>query len=113
MSTRFAVAAHRVRDADQSEDSSEQLSWAAHEMASILRDGDPDIIPPSRAWAGLAVVNSAQHEAAAFDGGDVIVKEVKDRTIHTLQQVYGRAIYSSLNYMYSVYASKYLESLTN
>lgn len=88
MSTRFAIASHRVRDADRSEDPAEQLSFAANEMASILREGDPATIQRQLAWAGLAMVNRAQHEqAASFEDKGVNVKEVEDRAIQTLQQV--------------------------
>ncbi|CAM6084781.1 unnamed protein product [Calypogeia fissa] len=87
MSTRYAVAAHRVKDAERSEDANDQLGWAANEMASIIREGDLTSIQPRLAWGGLAMVNRAQHEtAAAFEGGGVDLKEVEERALHTLQQ---------------------------
>ncbi|KAG1363365.1 UDP-N-acetylglucosamine--peptide N-acetylglucosaminyltransferase 110 kDa subunit [Cocos nucifera] len=68
MSARYAIAVHRIKDAERSQDSTEQLSWAANEMASILKEGDPAIIDLPIAWAGLAMAHSAQHEiAAAFE----------------------------------------------
>lgn len=87
MSTRYAVAMHRVHESQHSHDASEQLSLAANEMASILREGDSTTIQPHMAWAGLAMVNRAQHEtAAAFEADEVDLKEVKERAIHTLKQ---------------------------
>lgn len=88
MSTRYAAAAHRVKDAERSEDANDQLSWAANEMASIVREGDFTSIEPRLAWGGLAMVNRAQHEtAAAFEGGGVDLRDVEERALHTLQQV--------------------------
>lgn len=93
MSTRYAVAAQRVRDVERLEDSteqSEQLGWAANEMASILREGDLGTVQPHLAWAGLAMVNRAQHETAASYVGDCVdLKEAEERAIHSLQQVEG------------------------
>ncbi|EFJ32828.1 hypothetical protein SELMODRAFT_438952 [Selaginella moellendorffii] len=87
LATRYAVAAHRIKDAERSDDPSEQMSWAANEMASILREGDPGTFHPHLAWAGLAMVNRAQHESAAsFDRGVMDSKDVEERAVHTLQQ---------------------------
>eukprot|EP00249_Psilotum_nudum_P015308 c25253_g1_i1 orf=711-3452(+) len=87
MSTRYAVAMHRVQTSEQAHDPLEQLSWAANEMASILREGDPTTIQPCLAWAGLAMVNRAQHETAAtFEGGEIDIQEVEERALYTLQQ---------------------------
>ncbi|KAL5700475.1 hypothetical protein ACHQM5_025912 [Ranunculus cassubicifolius] len=55
MSTRYAVAVHRIKDVERSQDPKEQLSWAGNEMASILREGDTSIIEPHLGWAGLAM----------------------------------------------------------
>lgn len=87
MSIRYAVAINRVKDAERSQDPTQQLSWAANEMASILREGDPAIVQPCIAWAGLAMVDKARHEtAAAFEGGETDLKEVEERALYTLQQ---------------------------
>ncbi|XP_020527648.1 probable UDP-N-acetylglucosamine--peptide N-acetylglucosaminyltransferase SPINDLY isoform X2 [Amborella trichopoda] len=87
MSTRYAVALHRIKDAERSQDPTQQLSWAANEMASILRDGDPSIIEPRIAWAGLAMVHRAQHEiAATFENGETDLKEMEERAFYTLEQ---------------------------
>ncbi|KAH9287628.1 hypothetical protein KI387_031745 [Taxus chinensis] len=86
MSIRYAIAAHRVKDAERSKDPTQQLSWAANEMASILREGDPTTIQPCLAWAGLAMVDRAQHETAAAFEGETDLKEVEERALYTLQQ---------------------------
>ncbi|KAJ7525305.1 hypothetical protein O6H91_17G044900 [Diphasiastrum complanatum] len=87
LSTRYTVAAHRARDAERSDDPAEQLEWAANEMASVLREGDPATVPPRLAWAGLALVNRAQRQiAAGFVEEGVDLKEVEERAAHTLQQ---------------------------
>ncbi|GMH21519.1 hypothetical protein Nepgr_023361 [Nepenthes gracilis] len=59
MSTRYAVAVHRLKDSERSQSPSELLSWAGNEMASILREGDPLLIEPPIVWAGLAMVHKA------------------------------------------------------
>ncbi|XP_074564611.1 uncharacterized protein LOC141821132 isoform X2 [Curcuma longa] len=38
MSARYAIATHRIKDALRSQGSREQLTWAANEMASILKE---------------------------------------------------------------------------
>ncbi|XP_057867867.2 uncharacterized protein LOC131075077 isoform X2 [Cryptomeria japonica] len=86
MSIRYAVAVHRVKDAERSKDPTQQLSWAANEMASILREADPATVQPCLAWAGLAMVDRAQHETAAGFEGETDLKEVEERAIYTLQQ---------------------------
>ncbi|KAF8378173.1 hypothetical protein HHK36_029510 [Tetracentron sinense] len=87
MSTRYAVALHRIKDAERSQDPSEKLSWAANEMASILREGDPAMTELRTAWAGLAMVHKAQHEiAAAFETEPKNLSEVEERALYTLKQ---------------------------
>ena len=89
MSARYAVAIHRVKDAERSQDPSEQLSWAGNEMASILRDGDSTQVEFPIAWAGLAMVHKAQHEiAAAFETEQNVLAEVEERAIYSLKQVF-------------------------
>ncbi|XP_010927572.2 uncharacterized protein [Elaeis guineensis] len=87
MSARYAIAVHRIKDAERSQDSTEQLSWAANEMASILKEGDPAIIDLPIAWAGLAMAHRAQHEiAAAFETEQRDLVEVEERALYTLKQ---------------------------
>lgn len=88
MSSRYAVAVHRIKDAERSQDPGEQLSWAGNEMASIIRDGDSVLIDLPVAWAGLAMVHKAQHEiAAAFETKQNELMEVEDRAVNSLKQV--------------------------
>lgn len=88
MATRFAVAVQRIRDAERSQNPNEQLTWAGNEMASVLREGDPIIIEPPTAWAGLAMVHKAQHEiAAVFEIEQKELLEVKERAMFSLKQV--------------------------
>ncbi|KAG2676067.1 hypothetical protein I3843_12G033900 [Carya illinoinensis] len=87
MSTRYAVAVHRIKDAERSQDRSEQLSWAGNEMASIIRDGDPVLLDLPVAWAGLAMVHKAQHEiTAAFETKQAELLEVEERAVNSLKQ---------------------------
>lgn len=88
MSARYAIAVHRIKDAERSQDSTEQLSWAANEMASILKEGDPAIIDLPIAWAGLAMAHRAQHEiAAAFETEQRDLVQAEERALYTLKQV--------------------------
>lgn len=88
MSTRYAIAVHRIKDVERTQDSREQLSWAANEMASILKEGDPAIIDLPIAWAGLAMAHRAQHEiASAFGSGQIDLDEADERALYTLKQV--------------------------
>ncbi|KAL5544015.1 hypothetical protein UlMin_007799 [Ulmus minor] len=87
MSTRYAVAINRIKDAERSQDLSDQLSWAGNEMASILRDGDPAQVEVPIAWSGLAMVHKTQHEiAAAFETEQHMLTEVEERAIFSLKQ---------------------------
>ncbi|XP_058102083.1 probable UDP-N-acetylglucosamine--peptide N-acetylglucosaminyltransferase SEC isoform X2 [Magnolia sinica] len=87
LSTRYAIALHRIKEAERSQEPTEQLCWAANEMASILREGDPTMIELRVAWAGLAMVHRAQHEiASAFADGHKDLREVKERALYTLKQ---------------------------
>lgn len=88
MSARYAIAVHRVKDAERSQLSSEQLFWAANEMATILKEGDPAVIDLPITWAGLAMAHKAQHEiAAAFETVQMDLDEAEGRAICTLKQV--------------------------
>ncbi|KAK9113562.1 hypothetical protein Syun_020359 [Stephania yunnanensis] len=90
MSTRYALALYRVKDAERFQDPSEQLTWAGNEMASILREGDAAVVDPHIAWTGLAMVHRAQHEiSAAYDNGQKDLSEVEDRALYTLKQAIG------------------------
>ncbi|KAA8542184.1 hypothetical protein F0562_023336 [Nyssa sinensis] len=87
LATRYAVAVHRIRDAERSQNPSEQLSWAGNEMASIIREGDSLLIEPPIAWAGLALVHKAQHEiAAGFEIEQNELMEVEERALYSLKQ---------------------------
>uniref|UniRef100_A0A6V7QT76 UDP-N-acetylglucosamine--peptide N-acetylglucosaminyltransferase SPINDLY n=1 Tax=Ananas comosus var. bracteatus TaxID=296719 RepID=A0A6V7QT76_ANACO len=87
MSARYAIAVHRVKDAERSQLSSEQLFWAANEMATILKEGDPAVIDLPITWAGLAMAHKAQHEiAAAFETVQMDLDEAEGRAICTLKQ---------------------------
>ncbi|XP_028084117.1 probable UDP-N-acetylglucosamine--peptide N-acetylglucosaminyltransferase SEC [Camellia sinensis] len=84
LATRYAVAVHRIRDAERSQN---PLSWAGNEMASILREGDSGLIEPPIAWAGLAMVHKAQHEiAAGFEIEQNELIEAEERAIYSLKQ---------------------------
>ncbi|XP_044487566.1 probable UDP-N-acetylglucosamine--peptide N-acetylglucosaminyltransferase SPINDLY [Mangifera indica] len=87
MSTRYAVAVHRIKEAERSQEPSEQLSWAGNEMASILREADVVQIDPPIAWAGLATVHKAHHEiVAAFETEQNELMEMEGRAIYSLKQ---------------------------
>ncbi|KAI3889958.1 hypothetical protein MKX03_007395, partial [Papaver bracteatum] len=87
MSTRYALALHRIKYAERSQDLTEQLSWSGNEMASILREGDFAIIEPHIAWTGLAMVHRAHHEiVASFEFGHKNLKEVEQLALYTLKQ---------------------------
>lgn len=88
MATRYAVAVHRIREAERSQNPSEQLSWAGNEMASILKEGDSLAVGLPIAWAGLAMVHKAQHEiTAGFKIEQNELMEVEERALHSLKQV--------------------------
>ncbi|CAL1405287.1 unnamed protein product [Linum trigynum] len=90
MSTRYAAAVHRVKDAERSQDPSEQLSWAGNEMASVLREGDSVSIELPIAWAGLAMVHKAQHEiTSSFQTEQHELVEVEERAFYSLKQAIG------------------------
>lgn len=85
MSIRYAIASHRIKDAVRSQGSREQLTWAANEMASILKEGDADL---PVAWAGLAMAYKAQHEiAAAFYSEQTDLDEADELALCTLKRV--------------------------
>lgn len=84
MSIRYAIASHRIKDAVRSQGSREQLTWAANEMASILKEGDADL---PVAWAGLAMAYKAQHEiAAAFYSEQTDLDEADELALCTLKR---------------------------
>ncbi|CAL0305146.1 unnamed protein product [Lupinus luteus] len=87
MSTRYAVATHRIKEAERSQDPSELLSCAGNEMASIVRDGDSSLVELPVAWAGLAMVHKAQHEiAASYEGEKHGLVEIEERAVCSLKQ---------------------------
>lgn len=88
MAMRYSVAMHRLKDAERSQDRSEQLSWAGNEMASIIRDGDGLTIDHPVAWAGLSMVHKAQHEiASGFRTDQSELREVEEHAVYSLYQV--------------------------
>ncbi|XP_021908957.1 uncharacterized protein LOC110823008 isoform X2 [Carica papaya] len=87
LSTRFAVAVHRLKDVERSQDPNEQISLAGNEMASILREGDTAPIEPPMAWGGLAMIHKVQHEiAAAFETEHNELMEMEERAANSLKQ---------------------------
>ncbi|KAM0946615.1 putative protein O-GlcNAc transferase [Dioscorea sansibarensis] len=87
MSVRYAIAVHRIKDAERYQDSTEQLSWAANEMCSILKEGDPAIIDLTTAWTGLAMAHRAQQEiSAAYETGSKDLAETEERALYMLKQ---------------------------
>ncbi|CAO2840498.1 unnamed protein product [Amaranthus hypochondriacus] len=90
MSTRYSIAIHRIKDAERSQNPTEQLSWAGNEMASIIREGDPSLVDSPITWAGLAMVHQAQHEiAASFESEQKELMEVEEHANSTLKQAIG------------------------
>lgn len=88
MSTRYAVAIHRIKEAERSQDPSELISCAGNEMASIIRDGDSALVELPIAWAGLAMVHKAQHEiAGAYESEHNGLTEIEERAVCSLKQV--------------------------
>ncbi|KAK2443020.1 putative UDP-N-acetylglucosamine--peptide N-acetylglucosaminyltransferase SPINDLY [Trifolium repens] len=87
MSTRFAVASHRVKEAERSQDPSELLSCAGNEMVSIIKDGDSSLVELPIAWSGLAMVHKAQHEiSAAYESEQHELAEIEERAVSSLKQ---------------------------
>lgn len=87
MSTRYAIAVHRIKDAERCQDPNIQLSWAVNEMFSIIKDGDPAVIDLPTAWAGLAMAHKAQHEiSAAFETPEKTLSEAKECAVRSLKQ---------------------------
>ncbi|KQK11097.1 probable UDP-N-acetylglucosamine--peptide N-acetylglucosaminyltransferase SPINDLY isoform X2 [Brachypodium distachyon] len=85
MPARYAIAVHRIREAVRSQCSDDQLLWAANEMSTVVKEGDPVDVPI--AWAGLAMAHRAQHEiAAAYDVEQISLNEAEERTLYTLKQ---------------------------
>lgn len=100
MSTRFAVAVHRLKDVERSQDPNEQISLAGNEMASILREGDTAPIEPPMAWGGLAMIHKVQHEiAAAFETEHNELMEMEERAANSLKQVLDFSDFEVLFYL--------------
>lgn len=88
MPARYAIAVHRIRDAVRSQCSDDQLLWAANEMATVLKEGDPSAVDAPIAWAGLAMAHRAQHEiAAVYDTENINLNDAEERAQYTLKQV--------------------------
>lgn len=88
MATRYAVALHRIKDVERSQDPCDQLSLAGNEMASIVRDGDSAIIQVPVAWSGLAMVHKVRHEIVAAFGKESNEYDVKESATYSLKQVF-------------------------
>ncbi|CAO2181998.1 unnamed protein product [Urochloa humidicola] len=87
MPARYAIAVHRIRDAVRSQCTDDQLLWAANEMATVLKEGDPSAVDAPIAWAGLAMAHRAQHEiAAAYDTEHTNLIDAEERALYTLKQ---------------------------
>ncbi|KAF8664928.1 hypothetical protein HU200_054246 [Digitaria exilis] len=87
MPARYAIAVHRIRDAVRSQCSDDQLLWAANEMATVLKEGDPSAVDAPVAWAGLAMAHRAQHEiAAVYDTEHINLNDAEERALYTLKQ---------------------------
>ncbi|XP_034593866.1 uncharacterized protein [Setaria viridis] len=87
MPARYAIAVHRIRDAVRSQCTDDQLLWAANEMATVLKEGDPSAVDAPIAWAGLAMAHRAQHEiAAAYDTEHNNLNDAEERALYTLKQ---------------------------
>ncbi|CAO2167425.1 unnamed protein product [Urochloa humidicola] len=87
MPARYAIAVHRIRDAVRSQCTDDQLLWAASEMATVLKEGDPSAVDAPIAWAGLAMAHRAQHEiAAAYDTEHTNLNDAEERALYTLKQ---------------------------
>lgn len=87
MATRYAVALHRIKDVERSQDPYDQLSLAGNEMASIVRDGDSAIIQAPVAWSGLAMVHKVQHEiVAGFGKESNELMDVEESATYSLKQ---------------------------
>jgi hypothetical protein len=88
MPARYAIAVHRIRDAVRLQCPDDQLLWAANEMATVLKEGDPSAVDAPMAWAGLAMAHRAQHEiAAAYDAEHTNPSDAEERALYTLKQV--------------------------
>ncbi|KAG0501672.1 hypothetical protein HPP92_001744 [Vanilla planifolia] len=87
MSARYAIAIERVKDAERFQECGDQISWAANEMASILKEGDPAMIDVPITWEGLAMTHRVEHEiSAAYEFGQKDMAEVEERALYTLKQ---------------------------
>lgn len=89
MAARYAVALHRMKDGERSQDPSDQLLWAGNEMASIVRDGDSAIIQVPVAWSGLAMAHKVRHEiVAAFGKESNELMDAEESATYSLKQVF-------------------------
>lgn len=104
MSTRYAVALQRIKDAERSQDPGEQLTWAANEMVSILKDGDPSLIESPIVWSGIAKALRAEHEISkAYGIPEKTQDGAKDFALHTLKQVCSVTLFFSFFSMKTMY----------
>lgn len=88
MAVRYAIATHRIREAERAQESTDQLIWAANEMATLIKEGDPGLIDIPTAWSGLAMAHKAQHEiGATYESKQMDLDDIEERALCTLKQV--------------------------
>jgi hypothetical protein len=88
MAVRYAIATHRIREAERAQESADQLIWAANEMAALIKEGDPALIDIPTAWSGFAMAHKAQHEiGATYENKQMDLDDIEERALCTLKQV--------------------------
>lgn len=88
MAVRYAIATHRIREAERAQESTDQLIWAANEMATLIKEGDPALIDVPTAWSGFAMAHKVQHEiGSTYESKQMDIDDVEERALCTLKQV--------------------------
>ncbi|XP_020597050.1 probable UDP-N-acetylglucosamine--peptide N-acetylglucosaminyltransferase SPINDLY isoform X2 [Phalaenopsis equestris] len=87
MSVRYAIALHRIKYVERFQECNDQIAWAANEMASILKEGDPSMIDLPITWAGLALAHRVEHEITVTrESENKGLVEVEERALYSLKQ---------------------------
>ncbi|XP_078173752.1 tetratricopeptide repeat (TPR)-containing protein isoform X1 [Carex rostrata] len=87
MAVRYAIATHRIREAERAQESTDQLIWAANEMATLIKEGDPALIDVPTAWSGFAMAHKVQHEiGSTYESKQMDIDDVEERALCTLKQ---------------------------
>ncbi|KAJ4731206.1 UDP-N-acetylglucosamine--peptide N-acetylglucosaminyltransferase 110 kDa subunit [Rhynchospora pubera] len=87
MAVRYAIATHRIREAERAQELTDQLVWAANEMATLIKEGDPAMIDIPTAWSGFAMAHKTQHEiGATYESKQMDIDDVEERALCTLKQ---------------------------